>query len=134
MERSKDPLNLNYNFKDLERFGVNTKHSIQITDIHRNPFPIYFNIPCNLKPYTTTMHEQENDFLKLHNSSAPMVNVLTFSYEWEQEGITQPRFSINSLLTFRLEDSIMLDLYCRCPTISGPTSSSNLLKCIQQCF
>lgn len=131
MERSKDPLNLNYHFKDLERFGVNIRQKIQPTDVHRNPFPIYFNIPCNLKPYTTTMHEQENDILKLHNSSTPMVNVLTFYYEWEQKGITQSRFSINSLLTFGLEDSTMLDLYCHCPTISNPRSSSNLLECIR---
>jgi len=88
MERSKHPLNLNYDFRDPERFGMNTRHKIHHAYVHRNPFPTYFNIPCNLKPYTTTMHEQENKILKLHNSNTPMVNVFTFYYEWEQDGIT----------------------------------------------
>jgi hypothetical protein len=88
MERSKDPLNLNHDFRDPERFGMNTRHKIQHAYVHRNAFPIYFNIQCNLKPYTTTMHEHEKDILKLHNSNTFMVNVLTFYYEWEQEEIT----------------------------------------------
>ncbi len=44
MERSKDPLNLNYDFRDPESFGVNTRRKIQPTIEIPSQFTLIFHV------------------------------------------------------------------------------------------
>jgi len=53
MGRSKDPLNLNYDFRDPESFGVNTRRKIQPTIEIPSQFTLIFHVIWSLYHYNT---------------------------------------------------------------------------------